>query len=79
MRRRSKSLSYRLQCREMQPSASVLLPGTPDEAILTPLQDSGLDVLIMGAYGHSRISSLVVGSTTMAILQKAPVPVLLVR
>lgn len=33
----------------------------------------------MGAYGYSRISSLVVGFTTMAILQKVRMPVLLVR
>ena len=56
-----------------------LLSGAPEEAILTHLQDSGSDFLIMGAYGHSRIRSLMVGSTTTAMLQKAQVPVLLVR
>lgn len=56
-----------------------LLPGTPEEAILSHLQDSGSDFLIMGAYGHSRIRSLMVGSTTTAILQKVQLPVLLVR
>ena len=55
------------------------LHGTPEEAILAHLKDSGADVLVMGAYGHSRIRSLMVGSTTTAMLQKAQVPVLLVR
>ncbi|WP_255440572.1 universal stress protein [Paracoccus sp. MC1854] len=52
---------------------------TPLRAILTHLQDRGSNFLIMGAYGHSRIRSLVVGSTTTAILQMAQMPVLLVR
>lgn len=56
-----------------------LLSGAPEEAILTHLQDSGSDFLIMGAYGHSRIRSLMVGSTTTAILQKVQLPALLVR
>ncbi|MBV0890335.1 universal stress protein [Paracoccus sp. Z118] len=56
-----------------------ILPGAPEAAILAHLRASGSDFLVMGAYGHSRIRSLVVGSTTTAILQKAQVPVLLVR
>ena len=61
------------------PATTRLLHGTPEEAILAHLKDSGADVLVMGAYGHSRIRSLMVGSTTTAMLQKAQVPVLLVR
>jgi nucleotide-binding universal stress UspA family protein len=61
------------------PATARLLHGTPEEAILAHLKDSGADVLVMGAYGHSRIRSLMVGSTTTAMLQKAQVPVLLVR
>lgn len=56
-----------------------LLSGRPEEAILAHLQDSASDFLIMGAYGHSRIRSLMVGSTNTAILQKVQLPVLLVR
>lgn len=72
------------EAREMLARAGIeattrLLTGTPDEAILAHLQDSGSDFLVMGAYGHSRIRSLMVGSTTTAMLQKAQVPVLLVR
>ena len=38
-----------------------------------------IDLLVMGAYGHSRIRHLVVGSTTTALLRTCPVPVLLLR
>ncbi|QJQ95795.1 MULTISPECIES: universal stress protein [Halomonadaceae] len=41
--------------------------------------EHALDMLIMGAYGHSRIRHLLVGSTTTAMLRKASVPVLLLR
>jgi nucleotide-binding universal stress UspA family protein len=39
----------------------------------------GFDLLVMGAYGHSRIRSLVIGSTTTAMIQAAGIPVLLYR
>jgi nucleotide-binding universal stress UspA family protein len=33
----------------------------------------------MGAYGHSRIRSLVIGSTTTAIVRRCKIPVLMFR
>jgi nucleotide-binding universal stress UspA family protein len=33
----------------------------------------------MGAYGHSRIRQLIVGSTTTTVLRTARIPVLLLR
>ncbi|MBU2284983.1 MAG: universal stress protein, partial [Gammaproteobacteria bacterium] len=39
----------------------------------------GADLLVMGAYGHSRIRQLIVGSTTTALLRTSPVPVLVLR
>jgi len=38
-----------------------------------------IDLLIMGAYGHSRIRHLIVGSTTTAVLRSCTIPVLLLR
>jgi nucleotide-binding universal stress UspA family protein len=35
--------------------------------------------MIMGAYGHSRIRHLLIGSTTTAMLRKSAVPLLLLR
>ena len=42
-------------------------------------EEKGIDLLVMGAYGHSRIRHLLVGSTTTGMLRKASVPVLLLR
>ncbi len=41
--------------------------------------DENIDVLVMGAYGHSRIRNLIIGSTTTAMVQSCQVPVLLFR
>ncbi|WP_372803402.1 universal stress protein, partial [Paracoccus seriniphilus] len=37
----------------------------------------GFDMLVMGAYGHSRIRSLVIGSTTTEMVRSCKVPVLM--
>ncbi|MDR5901738.1 universal stress protein [Halomonas icarae] len=42
-------------------------------------QEQEIDLLVMGAYGHSRIRHLLVGSTTTAMLRNARGPVLLLR
>jgi nucleotide-binding universal stress UspA family protein len=36
-------------------------------------------MLVMGAYGHSPLRTLIVGSTTTAMIRTVHVPVLLVR
>ena len=40
---------------------------------------NAIDVLVMGAYGHSRIRHLIVGSTTTAMIRTCLIPVLLLR
>jgi nucleotide-binding universal stress UspA family protein len=35
--------------------------------------------MIMGAYGHSRIRHLLIGSTTTAMLRRSTIPLLLLR
>jgi nucleotide-binding universal stress UspA family protein len=37
----------------------------------------GADLLVMGAYGHSRLRELVLGGATRTVLQRAAVPVLM--
>ncbi len=54
-----------------------LLPGDPDEAITAKVQDTDIDLLVMGAYGHSRIREFILGSTTTALIRTCHVPVLL--
>ena len=50
------------------------------EAVLCEyIRDQRIDLLVMGAYGHSRIRDLIVGSTTTAMLRSCHIPVLLLR
>lgn len=58
---------------------AVRLSGDPEEVISERVGEGGIDLLVMGAYGRSRIRQLVVGSTTTAMLRSCRVPVLLVR
>jgi len=56
-----------------------IVPGQPDQMIAAHVRDRGIDLLVMGAYGHSRIRTLLIGSTTTEMLRGCPVPVLLFR
>jgi nucleotide-binding universal stress UspA family protein len=50
------------------------------EAVITDAVTSlGIDLLVMGAYGHSRIRQLFVGSTTTQMIRTVTIPVLLFR
>ena len=50
------------------------------EAVIAAIVDRTPDtVLVMGAYGHSPIRTLIVGSTTTTMIRTVHVPVLLVR
>lgn len=53
--------------------------GDPQQVILETIEREAIDLLVMGSYGHSRIRSLVVGSTTTEVLQRCDVPLLVVR
>ncbi len=46
-------------------------------ALLSAVTDSGVDLLVMGAYGHSRIRELVLGGATRGVLEAMTVPVLM--
>lgn len=53
--------------------------GDPEELIPKIIASEDIDMLVMGAYGHSRIRSLLIGSTTTTLLRTSTVPVLVVR
>jgi len=57
----------------------VLRPGDPSEVIVAFAAECEADLLVMGAYGHTKVRELVVGSTTAYALNHAPCPVLLAR
>jgi nucleotide-binding universal stress UspA family protein len=58
---------------------SMLLPGEAESVLSRYQKEHGIDLMIMGAYGHSRIRHLLVGSTTTAMLRKSTIPLLLLR
>ncbi|WP_372592519.1 universal stress protein [Guyparkeria sp.] len=53
--------------------------GKVDEAVSMYIEEKSIDLLAMGAYGHSPIRYLVLGSTTTKMIMKADVPLLVVR
>jgi nucleotide-binding universal stress UspA family protein len=57
----------------------VIEPGDAEKVINEQIGQLDIDLLVMGAYGHSRIRHLIVGSTTTAVLRSCTIPVLLLR
>jgi len=53
--------------------------GQPDTVIASMVESEGIDLLVMGAYGHSRIRNLIIGSTTTQMIGACKVPVMLFR
>lgn len=53
--------------------------GSPEKVIAEVLDQENVDLLAMGAYGHSPIRALILGSTTTNMIRTSPVPVLLFR
>jgi len=53
--------------------------GDPDKVISDMVKTKHISLLVMGAYGHSRIRQLMVGSTTTAMVRTCQIPVLMFR
>lgn len=53
--------------------------GEPEKVLADMTGNDGYDLLVMGAYGHSRVRSLLIGSTTTEMLRSCKVPVVLMR
>lgn len=56
-----------------------LAPGEPEQVLPALVKAQGGALLVMGAYGHSRIRQFIVGSTTTTLLRLSEVPVLILR
>ena len=56
-----------------------LVHENPETAILRLAEEVAADLIVMGAYGHTRIREWILGSTTSHIVRKTRVPVLLAR
>lgn len=53
--------------------------GEPEDVIKKRIEADGIDLLVMGAYGHSRIRNLIIGSTTTEMVRSCHVPVMMFR
>jgi len=49
------------------------------EQILEEATTAGADLLVMGAYGHSRLREFILGGVTRSVVQEAGLPVLMAR
>ncbi len=56
-----------------------LQQGQADEVIADYVKTNEMDLLVMGAYGHSHIRTLIIGSTTSSMLRSCPISVLMFR
>lgn len=64
---------------ERTSSSFTLVDGKPEQVIGDQLIRHGSEMLVMGAYGHSPLRSMFVGSTTSEMIRLCTVPVLLFR
>lgn len=53
--------------------------GQPETVITREVETDAYELMIMGAFGHSRIRNLIIGSTTTEMIRSCKIPVLLFR
>ncbi len=56
-----------------------MLSGEVEDSIVRYIEEQNINLLVMGAYGHSQIRHLLIGSTTTLLLRCCRVPTLLFR
>jgi len=56
-----------------------LIPGDAERIIAKTVKEQNIDILIMGAYAHSPLRSLLFGSKTADLLRSATIPTMLLR
>lgn len=56
-----------------------IVQGQPETVITEQVETHNYNLVLMGAYGHSRIRNLIIGSTTTEMIRSCKVPVLLFR
>lgn len=56
-----------------------ILPGEVEAVLCAYRTEHAIDLIVMGAYGHSRIREFLIGSTTTKLIRQSRVPLLLLR
>jgi nucleotide-binding universal stress UspA family protein len=67
---------------EGEPEISVVTSvqeGVPHEELISYIKDQGIDLVVVGAKGRSAFKTILLGSTTEALLRADQVPVLVVN
>lgn len=74
-----RDLARMLACRGIKADVRARVAGKVDvgAAILDEARTTGAELLVMGAYGHSRLREWILGGATEEALKDAPIPVLL--
>ncbi|MBK4355782.1 universal stress protein, partial [Enterobacter hormaechei] len=49
------------------------------DALIRYAEENAVDLIVMGAYGHSRLRQFFIGSHTSEMLQKTQQPLLILR
>jgi nucleotide-binding universal stress UspA family protein len=57
----------------------MLRQGDPVDEIAKAVEETGADILVMGAYGQSAFRRFLLGSTTTQVARRVGVPILLYR
>ncbi|HEV7434683.1 MAG TPA: universal stress protein [Pseudorhizobium sp.] len=61
------------------PVETEVVQGEPEKVISDMVERDKFDLLVMGAYSHSRLRSLFLGSTTTEMIRSCKVPVAIIR
>ena len=60
-------------------TTTTIRQGKDEEEILKHTTETPVDLLVMGAYGRSRLRELILGSTTSYVIRNTTIPVLMIR
>lgn len=62
-----------------RPVDRIVLEGRPATAIIEEARGFGAQLIVLGSHGHSRIATMLLGSTSAEVVARAHCPVLVVR
>jgi nucleotide-binding universal stress UspA family protein len=60
-------------------AGNLVVEGRADQLVLSKAEELSCDLIVVGAYGHSRIREMILGSTTQNLVTRSHLPILLVR
>ncbi|WP_336660264.1 universal stress protein, partial [Enterobacter asburiae] len=68
-----------VQLHQQKGMISLSPPTICNSALCRYAADNGVDLIVMGAYGHSSLRRFFIGSNTTAMLEQTRVPLLMLR